>query len=144
MFKAVVLLGFGCAWLAAERYSLNEKMAAMEGKVETMRRENSNLDAKVAAMEGRAVGQAPGQPIVTAVPPKTWLQDRIENHSSLSRLEPAGAESGGSRAYVRPRYYGVYPSTTVNYNNTYNIAPRTQPAPTPLPAKLQQQRPVSR
>src|SRR5688572_33449445 len=105
MFKSIVLLGVACVWLLAERHSLSEKMTTIEGKVETMRRQKSDLDAKVAVMEGRAVAKTSERPTTTTVPPKSWLQDQIENHASLSRLETSNAQSGSSRSYVRPRYY---------------------------------------
>ena len=117
----------------------------MEGKVATIGKQKSELDAKLAAIEGRPIPQTTAT--VATAPPKTWLQDRIENHASLSRLEPSDHRNTSPSSHTGRRYDGgysgsSYSSATFNYNNTYIVAPRApQPTPPP-PAKYM--RPVSR
>jgi hypothetical protein len=82
MLKVLVLLVAGCAWLLAERYSLNERLENLESKIVTVERQKTDLGQKVAVKEGRVnlgVGQS------------TWLQERIQ--SSRTRLDTSDSRA---------------------------------------------------
>jgi hypothetical protein len=154
MIKATVLLVIACAWLFTDRHSLNDKMTSIDERVQTMRRQNTNLEAKLAALENQ--GRTGTVSTVPTVTPKTWLQDRIEKNHVQSPLETADRRS------VAPPYVGTprggvyssgtrtgtesYPPTTVvnNHMNNTVIFSGSGRRPTPQPQTRYIQRPTNR
>jgi hypothetical protein len=149
MIKAAVLLVIACAWLFADRHSLNDKMTSIDERVQTIRRQNTNLEAKLAALENQGRAGSSGTS-------KTWLQDRIEKNHVQSSLETADRRSVSSTYEGTPRggVYStgtrtgatLYPPTTVvnNHMNNTVIFSGSGRRPTPQPQTRYIQRPTNR